>query len=126
MAIEHKGAYNRAPIFTCKNYGCWKAYMSIHVNSVDKVVWDEIINGPNEITMTNGEGVTIPKPESQWNDNDRKLWCHDWKTQKILISTLGVDEYYRVSHCETSKAMWDLLDVANEETNEVNKLESTY
>lgn len=46
MAIKPKRAYNRAPIFTSKNYGYWKAYMCIHINSVDKGVWDIIINGP--------------------------------------------------------------------------------
>ena len=54
----------------------------------------------------NGEGVVVPKPKTQWNDNDKKLWSHDWKTQHILISILGVDEYYRVSHCETTKSIW--------------------
>ncbi|XP_050878341.1 uncharacterized protein LOC127082159 [Lathyrus oleraceus] len=71
--------------------------------------------------MTNGEGVTIPKSESQWDDNDRKLWSHDWKAQSILISVLGVDEYYRVSYCETAKTMWVALEVAHEETNEVKQ-----
>ncbi|XP_050888844.1 uncharacterized protein LOC127094005 [Lathyrus oleraceus] len=71
--------------------------------------------------MTNDEGVTISKPKSQWNDNDRKLWYHDWKTQNIPISALGVDEYYHVSHYETAKATWDALEVANGGTNEVKQ-----
>lgn len=71
--------------------------------------------------MTNGEGVIVVKTSNQWNDNDRKLWSHDWIVQNILISASGVDEYYRVSHCETSKAMWDALEVAHEGTNEVKQ-----
>ncbi|XP_050908322.1 uncharacterized protein LOC127121945 [Lathyrus oleraceus] len=68
--------------------------------------------------MTNGEGVIVPKPKNQWNDNDKKLWSCDWKAQNILISSLGVDEYYHVFHCETSNSMWDALEVAHEGTNE--------
>ncbi|XP_050920455.1 uncharacterized protein LOC127138096 [Lathyrus oleraceus] len=71
--------------------------------------------------MTNGEGVIIPKSENQWNDNDKKLWSHGWKAQNILRSALGVDEYYCVSHCETAKAMYDLLEVAHKGTNEVKQ-----
>ena len=37
----------------------------------------------------------------------------------MLISSLGVDEYFRVSHCDTAKAMWDALQVAHEGTNDV-------
>ena len=37
------------------------------------------------------------------------------------MSSLGVDEFYRVSHCETVKAMWDVLQVAHEGTNEVKQ-----
>ena len=109
MASGPKGAYDRAPIFTGENYGYWKALIRINVNSVDKGIWDAIQNGPNEITMTNEEGVTIPKPEAQWDANDWKLWSHDWKAKNILTYALGVDEFYRVSHCETAKAMWDAL-----------------
>ena len=122
MANEPKWAYNRALTFTSENYGYWKAYMCIHINSVDKGVWDVIANGPNEITMTNGEGIIVPKPENQWNDNDRKLWSHDWEAQNILISTLGVDEYYCFSHCETAKVMWNTLELHMRELIRSNKL----
>lgn len=118
MDTEPKGAYNRAFIFTCENDGYWKAYMRIHINSIDKGVWEDIINGPNEIIMPNGEGVIVPKSEGQWNDIDRKLWSHDWKAKNILISALDVDEYYRVSYREITKAMWDILEVSHEGTNE--------
>ena len=39
----------------------------------------------------------------------------------MIISALGVDEYYRVSHCMTTKEMWDALEVAHEGTTEVKK-----
>ncbi|XP_050888680.1 uncharacterized protein LOC127093820 [Lathyrus oleraceus] len=71
--------------------------------------------------MTNGKGVIVPKLENQWNDNDKKLWSHDWKAQNILISALGVYDYYCVSHCETIKAMWNALEVAHEGTNKVRQ-----
>ncbi|XP_050908751.1 uncharacterized protein LOC127122457 [Lathyrus oleraceus] len=71
--------------------------------------------------MTNAEGNIIPKPEAQWTADDEKKWAYDWKAQNILISVLGVEEYYRVSHCMTSKEMWDALQVSHEGINEVKQ-----
>lgn len=55
--------------------------------------------------MTNVEGATIPKSEAQWNAENEKKWYYDWKASNILITALGVDEYYRVSHYKTVKTM---------------------
>ena len=69
--------------------------------------------------MTNVDGVVVPKPKAQWNEDDEKKWLCYWKARNILISTLGVDEYYHVSHYTTAKAMWDSLQIAHEGTHEV-------
>lgn len=74
MDIEPKWVYSRAPIFTNEKFGYWKSFMHIHIKSVDKGVWDIITNGPNQIIMTNGQGVFVLNLEAQWNDNDRNLW----------------------------------------------------
>ncbi|XP_050889072.1 uncharacterized protein LOC127094258 [Lathyrus oleraceus] len=71
--------------------------------------------------MTNGKAVIVPKLENQWNDNHKILWSYDWKAQNILISALGVDEFYRVSHYETAKVLWDALEVSHDGTNEVKQ-----
>ncbi|XP_050916134.1 uncharacterized protein LOC127131247 [Lathyrus oleraceus] len=71
--------------------------------------------------MTNVDGVVVPKSEAQWTADDEKKWSHDWKARNILISSLGVNDYYRVFHCTTAKAMWDSLQFAYEGTNEVKQ-----
>jgi hypothetical protein len=63
--------------------------------------------------------LSIPKPEAQWNEEDKKKYRYNWKARYMLISTLGVYEYYRVSHCTSAKAMWDSLQVTHEGTNDV-------
>src|SRR4051812_5129224 len=111
MDFEPKGVYNRVPIFNGKNYGNWKDCMRVHINSIDWNVWNAIQNGPFEITMTNADGVVVPESEAQQDTNDEKKWSYDWKARSILISSLGVYEYYCVSHCTTAKAIWDSLQV---------------
>ncbi|XP_058785733.1 uncharacterized protein LOC131660504 [Vicia villosa] len=71
--------------------------------------------------MTNADGVVLPKPEAQWNAEDEKKWLYDWKARNVLISSLGVDGYYHVSHCTTAKSIWDSLQVAHEVTKEVKQ-----
>ena len=93
--------------------------MRVHITSVDRKIWKVIENGPMEITMTNKDNVTIPKPEALWDENDEKNYAYDWKGRNMLIAALGVDEYFRVSHCTTAKAMWDALQIAHEGTNDV-------
>lgn len=57
MVSELKGAYNRAHVFNGENYGYWKDNMGVHINSIDRNVWNTIQNGPFEITMKyNGRG----------------------------------------------------------------------
>ena len=105
MAFDPKWVYNKAPVFNGKNYGYWKDCMCIHINFIDRNVRNAIQNGQFEITMTNADDVFVPKSEAQWNADDEKNGLVIWKARNILISILGVDEYYRVSHCETAKGM---------------------
>lgn len=71
--------------------------------------------------MTNANGVVVPKSEAQWIADYEKKQLDDLKAMNILISSLGVDEYYRVFHYTTAKAMWDSLQVAHEGTYEVKQ-----
>ncbi|XP_058721912.1 uncharacterized protein LOC131593431 [Vicia villosa] len=119
MASGPKGAHNRAPVFNGENYGYWKDCMCVHINAIDRNIWTAIVNGPFQITMTNAAGAVVPKPENTWDAEDEKRYAYDWKARNILISALGVDEYYRVSHCRSAKAMWDTLQVAHEGTDDV-------
>ena len=86
---------------------------------------DTIINGPTQVTVTDANGVVTPKPRALWKDDDSKKWGHDWKVQNILIFALGIDEFYRISHCETPKAIWDTLQVSHDGMGS-NKLELTH
>src|SRR4051812_21232477 len=119
MENGQKGAYNKAPVFTRENYSYWKECMCIHINSVDRNIWNVIVNGPMAITITNDAGVTRLKPQAQWDEKDEKNYAYDWKARNMIITSLGVDEYFLVSHCQTAKAMWDALQVAHEGTNDV-------
>ncbi|XP_050918770.1 uncharacterized protein LOC127136225 [Lathyrus oleraceus] len=69
--------------------------------------------------MTNANGFVVPKPEAKWNEEDEKKYNYDWKARNVLIAALCVDEYYRVSHCTSVKAIWDSLQITHEGTNDI-------
>ena len=115
MAYEPKGDHKRALIFMAENYTYWKTCMQIHIKSYYKGVWEAIKNGPM-VTYDVG-GISMPKLKNIWDENDNKKWSCDQKAKNIILSELGVDEFYLISHYQTTKAMWETLQVAHEGTN---------
>ncbi|MCI30561.1 hypothetical protein A2U01_0051771, partial [Trifolium medium] len=97
MAPEPKGDYKRAPIINGENYMYWKDCMQVHIIAYDKGVWMVVANGPFVPKITNAADVEVPKPENEWTTEEDKKVCYGWKARNILISALGMDEYYRVS-----------------------------
>jgi len=120
---EPKGAYNTSPVFDGENYDSWKVCTSIHIQSVDMDVWDAVVNGrfQPQIAADDDNGVVLDKPKADWSDDDKKKVQYDLKAQNILISSLGVNEYHSVSHCKTSKDMWDALETLHKGTDEVKQ-----
>jgi len=120
---EPKGAYNRAPIFDGENYNYWNECMSVHIQSVDMDVWEAVVNGQfqPQIAVDGDNGVVLDKPKADWSDDDKKKVQYNLKAQNIRISSLGVNEYHSVSHCKTSKDMWDALETLHEGTDEVKQ-----
>ncbi|KAK2421404.1 gag-protease polyprotein [Trifolium repens] len=119
MAFAPKGAYNRAPIFNGDHFDYWKSSMRIHINSFDGEVWNAIENGPFVPTITDAHGIVTNKTMAQWTEEEKKKANYDAKAQNILISSLGIDQFYHVSHCQSAKEMWDTLITHFEGTNDV-------
>jgi len=94
--------------------------MKIFLESVDKGVWDAVVNGPfKPIKIVDGE--TLPKEFSQWTPDENKRAHYDVRAKNIISSALTLDEFYRVFVCESTKEMWDVLEVTHEGTNEVKR-----
>jgi len=94
--------------------------MSVHIQSVDMVVWEVFVNGRFQPQVV-ANSVAQDNPKTDWSDDDKKKVQYDLKAQNILISSLGVNEYHSVSHCKTSKDMWDALETLHEGTDQVNQ-----
>lgn len=66
--------------------------------------------------------VRVPKECNKWDANDELAIQNNAKVKKILIYGIGSDEYNRVSACQDAKVIWDTLQIAHEESFQVNSL----
>lgn len=53
-----------------------------------------------------------------WNDDGKKKVLFDKKSNNILASTLGIDDFFQISKCKTTKEIWT-LEVTHEGTKKV-------
>uniref|UniRef100_A0A2N9FU68 CCHC-type domain-containing protein n=1 Tax=Fagus sylvatica TaxID=28930 RepID=A0A2N9FU68_FAGSY len=111
---------HRPPLFIGSDYGYWKNRMIMYIKGQDYHVWRIIANGPHIPTKT-VEGSTLVKLESEWNETDVKLIELNCKAMSTLYCALDPIEYNRVSGCDSTKEIWDKLEVTYEGTNQVKE-----
>jgi len=58
---------NRPPLFFGPNYQFWNDRIKVFVESIDRGIWDAIVNGPF-VPKIEKDDVFIEKPWSQWTE----------------------------------------------------------
>ena len=76
--------------------------MRIYIQSVDYELWRIIIKGP-KTSIKKVEEVNIPKPKSEWNEDDLKMQHSNAKAMNILYCALDLNEFNRIFTCESVK-----------------------
>jgi len=89
-------------------YHYWKTCLQNFIEAIDLNIWEAIEIGPYIPTMVAGN-TTIEKPRKEWSEEEKKLVQYNLKAKNIIISALGMDEYFRVSNYKNAKDMWDTL-----------------
>ena len=102
------------------NYQFWKVRMKIFIESIDRGIWNAIVNGPY-IPIFVVNGVSIVKSYDELSEAENKKVQYDCVAKDIITSTLNLDEFFRVSRCNLAKEMWDILEVTHEGTNDVKR-----
>ena len=106
---------NRPPGFDGEHYTFWKMRIRTYIRAQGYRLWQIIENG-NLVPRTE---AGVPKTEEQYTEGDWAMIEMNFKAMHILQSALTPKEYFRVSHLETAKEMWDALQVAHEGTSGV-------
>ena len=111
---------NRPPFFSGVNYQFWKIRIKIFIESLNRGIWDAIINGPF-IPKQIIDGATVDKPWSEWSAEESRRAQLDFIPKNILTFALNVDKFFRVSQCSSAKEMWDVLEVTHEGISDVKR-----
>jgi len=100
---------NRPPIFFGVNYLFWKMRMKIFIESIDRGIWNAIVNGAF-IPMHVVDGVSTIKCFDELTDLENQKMQYDCVAKNIITSALNLDEFFKVSQCSSTKEMWDILE----------------
>ena len=106
---------NRPPLFSGTNFPYWKARIKIYIQAVDYHLQKVILKGP-QILLIRVDGIDIPKPEEDWDDNDMKMEELNTKAMNVLYCALDSTEFNQISTCSTVKEIQDKLEVTQEKT----------
>ena len=93
---------NRPSLFSGINFPYWKARMKIYIQTVDYHLWKVILKGP-QIPSIKIDGIDIPKPEEDWDDNDMRMGELNAKAMNVLYFALDSTKFNRISTCSTAK-----------------------
>ena len=111
---------NGPPMFCGVNYQFRKLKMRIFIESIDRDVWDAIVNSLFVPKVLFDE-QHVDKPWSDWTDSESKKAHYGCITKNIVTSSLNLDEFFRVSQYSLTKEMWDSLEVTHEGINDVRR-----
>src|ERR1041385_4379428 len=93
---------SNCPIFDGTDYPYWKNKMRMHLEAIDKDLWDIVDQGiPEAGLMTAPEVV-------------KKNWQLDAKARSIIGGLLNKAQFNRISGLDTAKKIWTRLSKVNE------------
>ena len=78
--------------------------MKIFMESVDRGIWNAVVNGYTIATQV-VENKIIEKPFESWSQEETRRAKYDVKVMNIIHSSLNYDDFFKVSTCSTTKEM---------------------
>jgi len=95
--------------------------MENYIQDDEYELWMIIENDPYILVRITEDGKTISKKPHEFDPDDYKKIEKNTRAKKLLYFGLGLDEYARISECESAKEIWNALRVAHEGTNQVKQ-----
>ena len=93
---------NKPSLFSTINFPYWKARMKIYIQAVNYHLWRVILKEP-QIFLIRVNGIDIPKPEEDWDDNDMRMEELNAKVMNVLYYALDSAKFNQISTCSTIK-----------------------
>src|SRR3954471_21115369 len=93
---------SNCPIFDGTDYPYWKNKMRMHLEAIDKDLWDIVEQGIPEANLMTAPNVV------------KKYWKLDAKARSIIGGHLKKAQFNRISGLDTAKKIWTRLSKVNE------------
>ena len=107
--MDQSQLLNASPFFDGSNYAFWKVRMRALLCAIDESVWESIKNGYVKPTTAKFE----------WDKVTLALVNANSKAINAIFCGVSTDEFHRISHVETAKEAWMILETTYEGTKKV-------
>ncbi|XP_010484727.1 PREDICTED: uncharacterized protein LOC104763000 [Camelina sativa] len=101
------------------NYGFWKSRIKSIIGGIDRLAWKIVIEKWEEPTIKDESCNRIPKPESDWTDEEQKKPKFNSRALSAIHCSVGRKQFELIQRCETAKEAWDILQIHYEGTTKV-------
>ena len=109
FVMDRWKSLNALPFFDGSNYAFWKVRMRAFLCAIDESKLDSIKN----------EYVKPTTTKSEWDKAALVLANANSKAIDAIFCGKSTDEFHRISHVETTKEAWTILETTYEGTKKV-------
>ncbi|MQL95273.1 hypothetical protein Taro_027935 [Colocasia esculenta] len=113
MAEGH--SVSRPPFFDGTDYPYWKNRMQVFLRAQDYELWKIVSKGAYE----------LPADEDTWTREQIRKGTLNWSALNMMQCAVHPKEFSRVSTCNSTKEMWDKLELIYEGTSEVRETKAS-
>ena len=110
--MDRSQSLNAPSFFYGSNYAFWKVRIRTFLCTIDESVWDSIENGY----------VKPMTAKSEWDKAALALANANSKAINAIFYGVSTDEFHRISHVETAKEAWTILETTYEGTKKVEDM----
>ncbi|XP_070015264.1 uncharacterized protein [Nicotiana sylvestris] len=110
----------RPSYFNGQYFSHWKVLMEIFAKTYDVKVWRVIKKGNYPLPAATPPLVD-PGDINSYTKEKMKVVQVNNKVRNLLHNAISGEEYEKISSCDTTKEMWDKLEVTYERTNKVKE-----
>ena len=107
--MDRSQLLNAQPFFDGSNYAFWKVRMRDFLCAINESVWDSVENGYVKPTTA----------KSEWDKATFALANVNSKAVNAIFCVVSTNEFHKISHVETAKEAWKILETTYEGTKKV-------
>ncbi|CAM8904112.1 unnamed protein product [Rhodiola kirilowii] len=121
MSIKEGQSTTRPVLLEGHNYGYWKARMKAFIKNKDEKAWRSMLTGWNPPLLATDGGKIVPKPETEWSEQEERLAMGNAKALNAIFSAVDESIFKLILNCESAKEAWDTLSTHFEGTDKVKQ-----